>query len=472
MSQKFRYKNYLLWFAQEHVDFRVAEMDSIFGMFNIKCNSIVKNKIHPFWVVQLDSEDDARKIASRSILLRYIIELWAFSTDLSCLNLQLQTQEVELVSTHMSSTFKIIVETFGKHFTQKEKIDKIENFKYLPYKGTVSLKDPDKILYYIEYYGLDANNVPEKPENVFFGRWITDGQRNLMKELSLKQRKFIGNTSMDPQLSVIMVNQTKAKEGDIILDPFVGTGSVLISAAKFGAYTLGADIDYQTLHARTRPSRITQKVREKDESVAANMKQYGIQDRYLDVIVSDFTKSAWRPCFQIDAIVTDPPYGIRESVEKIGTTKDSVSISEEQADSHIPSKVDYALPHLFKDLLNFAAEHLKMDGRVVFWFPIFRKTFTSEQLPVHPCLELVANSEQVLSSHSSRLLLTYEKTKEVESDDPPCVIGEDNFRDLFFNEREEKRKVRRARKCEERARMKREWEKRVMASVSSEDSAS
>ncbi|CAB0037165.1 unnamed protein product [Trichogramma brassicae] len=439
MSQKLRYKNYLLWFAQEHVNFRVA----------------------PFWVVQLDSEDDARKIASRSILVRYVIELWAFSTDLSGLNVQLQTQEVELVSTHMSSTFKIIVETFGKHFTQKEKIDKIE---------------------------------------------ITDGQRNLMKELSLKQRKFIGNTSMDPQLSVIMVNQTKAKEGDIILDPFVGTGSVLISAAKFGAYTLGADIDYQTLHARTRPSRITQKVREKDESVAANMKQYGIQDRYLDVIVSDFTKSAWRPCFQIDAIVTDPPYGIRESVEKIGTTKDSVSISEEQADSHIPSKVDYALPHLFKDLLNFAAAHLKMDGRVVFWFPIFRKTFTSEQLPVHPCLELVANSEQVLSSHSSRLLLTYEKTKEVEvrflistffcsfyqltstrilnhiflfffhiqsqPDDPPCVIGEDNFRELFFNEREEKRKVRRARKCEERARMKREWEKRVMASVSSEDSAS
>lgn len=65
---------------------------------------------------------------------------------------------------------------------------------------------------------------------------------------------------MDPQLSILMANQAKVQNGDIVLDPFVGTGSLLITASMFGGYTLGTDIDYMMLHARTRPSRISQKV--------------------------------------------------------------------------------------------------------------------------------------------------------------------------------------------------------------------
>lgn len=65
---------------------------------------------------------------------------------------------------------------------------------------------------------------------------------------------------MDPQLSILMANQAQVKDGDFILDPFVGTGSLLIPASMFGAYTFGTDIDYLMLHARTRPSRISQKV--------------------------------------------------------------------------------------------------------------------------------------------------------------------------------------------------------------------
>lgn len=65
---------------------------------------------------------------------------------------------------------------------------------------------------------------------------------------------------MDPQLSLLMANQAKVKNGDIILDPFVGSGSLLVAAAHFGGYVVGTDIDFLMLHARTRPSRITQKV--------------------------------------------------------------------------------------------------------------------------------------------------------------------------------------------------------------------
>jgi tRNA (guanine10-N2)-methyltransferase len=65
---------------------------------------------------------------------------------------------------------------------------------------------------------------------------------------------------MDPQLSLIMANQAQVRKGDLVYDPFAGTGSLLIAASQFGGYTFGTDIDYLMLHGRTRPTRISQKV--------------------------------------------------------------------------------------------------------------------------------------------------------------------------------------------------------------------
>lgn len=36
---------------------------------------------------------------------------------------------------------------------------------------------------------------------------------------------FIGNTSMEPQLSLLMANLGKISNGDLVLDPFVGSGA-------------------------------------------------------------------------------------------------------------------------------------------------------------------------------------------------------------------------------------------------------
>lgn len=63
---------------------------------------------------------------------------------------------------------------------------------------------------------------------------MADGNRALIHEISLKTRKFIGNTSMDATLSLLMANQAMVKQGDLVYDPFVGTGSLLVAAAKFG----------------------------------------------------------------------------------------------------------------------------------------------------------------------------------------------------------------------------------------------
>ena len=39
---------------------------------------------------------------------------------------------------------------------------------------------------------------------------------------------------------------------------------------------------------------------------------------------------------------------------------------------HYPAKIQYALADIYRDLLNFAADKLILNGRLVFWVPIIR----------------------------------------------------------------------------------------------------
>jgi hypothetical protein len=60
------------------------------------------------------------------------------------------------------------------------------------------------------------------------------------RSYSLRRRMYIGPTSMDAELALVMCNVAKVKRGDIVLDPYVGTGSITVAAAHWGAKTLGA----------------------------------------------------------------------------------------------------------------------------------------------------------------------------------------------------------------------------------------
>lgn len=221
----------------------------------------------PFCLIELPNDDYAKQLATRSISIRCIVELWSSATNYTDFHQTLkqyidanQGDEQFAKQFARDVSFRVTVETFNKHFSTKEKVEKIETIDYLPAQGDVNLKFPDVEWYYIEFWGLDPINVPEQPDNIMFGKWLADGNRAMINEISLKKRKFIGNTSMDAGLSLLMANQALVKNGEFVFDPFVGTGSLLVAAAKCGGYVVGADIDGQLLRGRTKPTRIKQKV--------------------------------------------------------------------------------------------------------------------------------------------------------------------------------------------------------------------
>ncbi|CAF1920150.1 unnamed protein product [Brassica napus] len=227
---------------------------------------------------------------------------------------------------------------------------------------------------------------PILQRRIFFGREVGFADRKLLPAFQLKSRTYLGPTAMDAEMAFLMANQAKATSGKLVYDPFVGTGSILVSAARFGAMTMGADIDIRVVRDGRGP----------DCNVWSNFKQVGI----------------------FDAIICDPPYGVRAGGRKSGGRKilrgtvDPYTVPEDKRTDHIPSTGAYSLVECVHDLLHLAARMLVMKGRLVFFFPVLRDENGSEvKFPEHPCFKLVAVSEQILSSRYSRVLLTMVKVE-------------------------------------------------------------
>ena len=70
-------------------------------------------------------ESEAQKVASRSVSVRFCIELWAHGKNDDQFHSNLQDYLKVSRPVHKKS-FKIVFETFCKHFSQKEKVEKIE----------------------------------------------------------------------------------------------------------------------------------------------------------------------------------------------------------------------------------------------------------------------------------------------------------------------------------------------------------
>jgi tRNA (guanine10-N2)-methyltransferase len=215
-------------------------------------------------------------------------------------------------------------------------------------------------------------------------------------------------------------------------------GSILIACAHFGAHVVGGDIDSRILRGTGKASRAGQnKVRGPDENLLSNLQQYDLESKYVGVLIADAALSIWKQKPLFDAIVTDPPYGIREGAWKIGSKKgETNSIPEHLKDDHIPSRKQYPLSEVLCDLLLFAAQRLVLHGRLVYWLPVYRADYKPEFVPSHPCFTLIANSEQVLSKDTARRLLTMEKIAELTPESalykPSDTKWYNSFRTKYF----------------------------------------
>jgi tRNA (guanine10-N2)-methyltransferase len=215
---------YIVRFVGHHEEFRLAELRSAAQSLGITFG--VEWVDFPFILASFETDDHARTVAMRTILVQDISELWAHGDDLHTIVSILRTRKFNPTI----RSWKFIVDAFGVKLSLKEQTAKIEQLSFLDFRGEIDLQNPDDVYVYLETYETNLpNNRTENPlpNHIYVGRFISNGARHLIAKYDLKKRAYLGTTSMDSELSLISANMALARKGMLILDPFVGTGSFL-----------------------------------------------------------------------------------------------------------------------------------------------------------------------------------------------------------------------------------------------------
>ena len=136
--------------------------------------------------------------------------------------------------------------------------------------GPVSLTSPET-----EYRAILSE------DRCYFGRVLFSIDRAAYDVRNPGKRDFFHPGVMMPRMARTLVNIACAQPGDIVLDPFCGTGGILIEAELLGAHTLGSDFDPFMIAG----SRINT---QKTEVFLGDATSLPIRDQGVDSIVTDF----------------------------------------------------------------------------------------------------------------------------------------------------------------------------------------
>lgn len=181
--------------------------------------------------------------------------------------------------------------------------------------------------------------------------------RRSMEGRKVAERPFFSPISLHPRYARALINMVQVKDGENLLDPFCGTGGILMEAASMGIRALASDISGEMV-----------------EGTERNMRHFGLE--LSGKAVTDVAQIAeFFP--KTDAIVTDPPYGRSASTRGepiVSLYERTMAASREclkqggrmgiVVPSPLPSLQGLNLEHLF---------HQKVHGSLSRYYHIFRR---------------------------------------------------------------------------------------------------
>ncbi|GFZ51998.1 hypothetical protein JCM24511_09769 [Saitozyma sp. JCM 24511] len=450
---------YALRVSLSHLSFRIPELLSISQLFGFEIKFVSADKFRSVLVVELEKDEHLEHLLDRGMMVMSAIKLYASGRSYDELHADLREHK-DYLEPHMDQSWKITFESINHNVTEKRQ------------RGPIRLKNPEVEFVIYEdcewLRALSSDDHESAPrygrsnsvwracltvldtfltegthgkdfrlrrdgnfDRVYFGSRIGFGRaRPLLNTHSVKTRAYYGNTSMDAEMGFIMTSQTLAAPGKIIYDPFVGTGSLLYAAAHWGAYVIGSDIDGRQIRGKA-------KGKETVPGVFRAAEQYGVSNQFLDCLVYDVTQSPLRRGGWIDAIITDPPYGVRAGAKRTGKGKSHKKPLLEEPhmlpdgtyshtrEDYVPPFRPYELTNLMLDLILLARYLLVPKGRLVFFLPTVTEEYEAIDIPVVDGMRELKVGEGSVENFGKwgRRLITMEKTA---TDDGPPPTFEDH----------------------------------------------
>ena len=199
-------------------------------------------------------------------------------------------EEIDPETFKPEGSYAVRVENLTGKKVEKEKLESELGEKLSTEKNKVKLENPETV---IKVYITDNKK--------YYGQVIEDINRGLFQKRSNEKRPFSSPISMDPVLARVLGNLSEVSSGEQILDPFCGTGGILIEAGLCGIGVKGLDIQEEMV-----------------EGAKQNLKEYGILN--YDIRESDISEVN-EIYDEYNAVISDLPYGKaskqeNEAVEK------------------------------------------------------------------------------------------------------------------------------------------------------------
>ncbi len=119
------------------------------------------------------------------------------------------------------------------------------------------------------------------------GKTLFEINRSEIEERSPRFRPFFHPSSLSPILSRTLCNLCGVGQGTKVLDPFCGTGGILIEAGLMGAEIFGSDLDDGMV-----------------KGCRENLDYYGLRGSISQADAASLSETD-----KYDAVITDPPYG-------------------------------------------------------------------------------------------------------------------------------------------------------------------
>jgi len=176
-------------------------------------------------------------------------------------------------------SFSVRSEFIGDIDKDKEIVEEILGEKFSGYGNDVDLDSPKTEL---KAYLTDGK--------IIVSRIIEDLNRGLFDRRANQERPFSSPISLDPVLARVLVNLSGLSAGGQVLDPFCGTGGILIEAGLCGMGVNGFDVQEDMV-----------------EGCITNLEEYGIINH--NITQKDISEVIEKDLNKFKGIVTDLPYG-------------------------------------------------------------------------------------------------------------------------------------------------------------------
>ncbi len=187
-------------------------------------------------------------------------------------------EEIDLEEFRPAGSYAVRAENHSEREIEKEEIESEIGEKISDEENSVDLEDPNTII-----------KVYITEDKRFYGKLVEDIPRTLFENRSNENRPYSSPISMDPVLARVLVNLSEVSAGESVLDPFCGTGGILIEAGLCGIMPKGLDIQEEMV-----------------KGCKENLQEFGIIN--FDVQEGDISEVD-EIFDEYNAVISDLPYG-------------------------------------------------------------------------------------------------------------------------------------------------------------------